>query len=153
MIAAGQTWKTVWDWQGNNADGPIAGDGGTLLFANNDASNVMRMDPATGLATVVHRDVNTGRRRVAQQERRAVPRVARPEPRRACSSSPRARCWRTATTANRSDCVGGVLNDLSADSRGGVYVSISGAGVFYANPQGVISQYGDRACRAPTASS
>jgi gluconolactonase len=41
------------------------------------------------------------------------------------------------------DCVGGVLNDLSADSRGGVYVSISGAGVFYANTQGVVSQYGD----------
>src|ERR1051325_5324386 len=39
VIAAGQTWKTVWDWQGNNADGPIAGDNGTLLFANNDASN------------------------------------------------------------------------------------------------------------------
>src|SRR5688500_485447 len=47
VIAAGQTWKTVWDWQGNNADGPIAGDGGTLLFANNDANNVMRMDPKT----------------------------------------------------------------------------------------------------------
>ena len=60
VIAAGQTWKTVWDWQGNNADGPIAGDDGTLLFANNDASNVMRMDPATGLATVIHKDVNTG---------------------------------------------------------------------------------------------
>src|SRR6185503_9504947 len=60
VIAAGQSWKTVWDWQGNNADGPIAGDGGTILFANNDASNVMRMDPATGLATVIHKDVNTG---------------------------------------------------------------------------------------------
>jgi len=60
VIAAGQSWKTVWDWQGNNADGPIAGDGGTILFANNDASNVMRMDPKTGLATVIHKDVNTG---------------------------------------------------------------------------------------------
>lgn len=49
VIAAGQTWKTVWSWEGNNADGIIAGDTGTLLFANNDASNVMRLDPATGL--------------------------------------------------------------------------------------------------------
>ncbi len=54
MIAAGQTWKAVWSWEGNNADGPIAGDNGTLLFANNDASNVMQLDPATGLATIVH---------------------------------------------------------------------------------------------------
>ena len=60
MIAAGQTWKVVWSWEGNNADGPIAGDNGTLLFANNDASNVMQLDPATGLATVIHGDTNTG---------------------------------------------------------------------------------------------
>jgi len=60
VIAAGQNWKTVWSWEGNNADGPIASDNGTVLFANNDASNVMKLDPATGLATVVHADTNTG---------------------------------------------------------------------------------------------
>ena len=41
--------------------------------------------------------------------------------------------------------VGGVVNDLSADARGGVYFSVTGAvgsGVFYADPKGVISQYG-----------
>ena len=37
---------------------------GTLLFANNDASNVMQMDPATGLARVIHSDVNTGEGRL-----------------------------------------------------------------------------------------
>src|SRR5262249_17629400 len=60
VIAANQAWKIVWSWEGNNADGPIANDGGTLLFANNDASNVMKLDPATGLASVVYDDVNTG---------------------------------------------------------------------------------------------
>src|SRR2546428_5558955 len=60
VIAAGQTWKVVWSWEGNNLDGPIAGDDGTVLFANNDASNVMKVDPATGLATVIHKDTNTG---------------------------------------------------------------------------------------------
>ena len=59
VIAAGQQWKVVWSWEGNNADGPIAGDDGTLLFANNDASNVMKLDPATGLATVIHDNTNT----------------------------------------------------------------------------------------------
>jgi len=41
------------------------------------------------------------------------------------------------------ECVGGVLNDLVADNRGGVYLSITGGGVFYANPKGVLSQYGE----------
>jgi gluconolactonase len=113
VIAAGQTWKVVWSWEGNNADGPIAGDDGTLLFANNDASNVMKLDPATGLATIMQ----------LEPQRKVFASTFHGEP---------------------LDCVGGVLNDLSADSRGGVYLAISGAGVFYANPQGVVSQYGDR---------
>jgi hypothetical protein len=47
------------------------------------------------------------------------------------------------------DCVGGVVNDLAADSRGGAYVSITGGGgLFYANPQGVVSQYGQGVTRA-----
>ena len=43
------------------------------------------------------------------------------------------------------ECVGGVINDLTADARGGVYFSVTGAtgsGVFYADPKGVVSQYG-----------
>ena len=43
------------------------------------------------------------------------------------------------------ECVGGVVNDLMADARGGVYFSVTGAtgsGVFYADPKGVVSQYG-----------
>ena len=77
VIAAGQSWKVVWSWEGNNADGPIAGDNGTLLFANNDASNVMQIDPATGLATVALRQREHRWSVVAQQERRAVRRRAR----------------------------------------------------------------------------
>src|SRR5262249_51773659 len=60
VLAAGQLWKVVWSWEGNTVDGPIAGDNGTVLFANNDASNVMQLDPSTGLAKIVHRDTNTG---------------------------------------------------------------------------------------------
>jgi gluconolactonase len=39
------------------------------------------------------------------------------------------------------DCIGGVLNDVAADSRGGVYFTMGG--VFYANPAGVITKYGE----------
>jgi sugar lactone lactonase YvrE len=43
------------------------------------------------------------------------------------------------------ECIGGVINDLTADANGGVYFSVTGArnsGVFYASPKGVVSQYG-----------
>ena len=35
------------------------------------------------------------------------------------------------------------MNDLVADARGGVYFAVTGAGLFYATPQGVVSKYGD----------
>jgi gluconolactonase len=141
VIAGGQTWKTVWDWQGNNADGPIAGDNGTLIFANNDASNVMRMDPATGLATVIHKDVNTGGA-VSRSKNGALFLVSRGLNPAVVQLEPTRKVLANSYNGEPLDCVGGVLNDVSADAHGGVYVSISGAGVFYANPKGVISRYG-----------
>lgn len=141
VVAAGQTWKTVWAWEGNNADGLIAGDGGSLLFANNDASNVMRMDPATGLASVIHRDVNTGGA-VSRSKNGALFLVSRGLHSGVLQLEPTRKVLASSFKGEPLECVGGVLNDLSADSRGGVYVSVTGAGVFYANPQGVMSQYG-----------
>src|SRR5256885_15842776 len=38
------------------------------------------------------------------------------------------------------DCIGGVINDIVADSKGGVYFTMGG--LFYANPQGVVTKYG-----------
>ena len=142
VIAAGQTWKTVWDWQGNNADGPIAGDGGTLLFANNDANNVMRMDPRTGLASVIHRDVNTGGA-VSRSKNGALFVVSRGLNSGLMQLEPARKVVATTFNGEPFECVGGVLNDLSADSRGGVYVSITGGGVFYVSPQGAVSKYGE----------
>jgi gluconolactonase len=142
VVAAGQTWKTVWDWQGNNADGPIAGDGGALLFANNDANNVMRMDPKTGLAAVVHRDVNTGGA-VSRSKNGALFVVSRGLNSGVLQLEPSRKVVATTYNGEPFECVGGVMNDLSADSRGGVYVSITGAGVFYVTPQGAVAKYGD----------
>jgi gluconolactonase len=39
------------------------------------------------------------------------------------------------------DCVGGVINDLTADSKGGVYYTMGG--VYYASPAGVVTKYGE----------
>jgi gluconolactonase len=39
------------------------------------------------------------------------------------------------------DCIGGTINDLTADSKGGVYFTMGG--LFYVNPKGVVTRYGE----------
>jgi gluconolactonase len=142
VLASGQSWKVVWSWEGNNVDGPIAGDGGTLLFANNDASNVMKLDPATGLATIVHRDTNTGGA-LSRNKNGALFLASRGLNAGILQLEPTRKVFASTFRGEPLDCVGGVVNDLTADTRGGVYVSITGAGLYYANPQGVVSQHGE----------
>jgi gluconolactonase len=142
VIEAGQTWKIVWSWEGNNADGPIAADNGTLLFANNDASNVMQLDPATGLAKVVYDDVNTGGA-VSRSKNGALYVVSRGLNGGVMQLEPQRKMFASTVNGEPIECVGGVLNDLTADARGGVYVAISGGGLVYANPQGVMTKYGE----------
>jgi sugar lactone lactonase YvrE len=142
VIAAGQSWKVVWQWEGNNADGIIAGDDGTMLFANNDASNVMRLDPATGLATVVYRDTNTGGA-LSRSKNGALFLAVRGLGAGIEQLAPQRKKFATSFGGEPLDCAGGVMNDLMADARGGVYFAVTGAGVFYANPQGVVSKYGE----------
>jgi gluconolactonase len=141
VIAAGQTWKAVWSWEGNNADGIIPGDKGTVMFANNDASNVMRVDPATGLATVVHRDTNTGGA-LSRNKKGELFLVSRGLHPAVVQLEPQRKIFANTFRGEPLDCIGGVLNDLAADARGGVYFTVSGGGLFYANPKGVVSQYG-----------
>jgi sugar lactone lactonase YvrE len=144
VLATGQSWKVVWSWEGNNVDGPIASDNGTVMFANNDASNVMQLDPATGLAKIVYRDTNTGG--AVSRGRNGALFVAE----RGLGSAieqlePQRKMLANSFHGEPLECVGGVINDLMADARGGVYFSVTGAtgsGVFYADPKGVVSQYG-----------
>jgi sugar lactone lactonase YvrE len=142
VIAAGQSWKVVWQWEGNNADGIIAGDKGSMLFANNDASNVMRLDPATGLASIVHTDTNTGGA-LSRSKTGALFLAARGLNGGIVQLEPQRKVFASSFNGEPIECVGGVVNDLVADARGGVYLAITGAGVFYANPKGVFSKYGD----------
>lgn len=142
VIAAGQTWKVVWSWEGNNADGIMADENGTMLFANNDASNVMRLDPATGLAAIIHKDTNTGGA-LSRSKNGALFLASRGLNAAILQLEPQRKVFANTFRGEPLECIGGVLNDLTADSRGGVYLSISGGGVFHANPQGVMSQYGE----------
>jgi gluconolactonase len=142
VIAANQSWKVVWAWEGNNADGPIAGEDGKLLFANQDASNVMELDPATGLAKIIHDDTNTGGA-LSRSKNGALFVASRGLGAAILQLEPQRKVLANSVGGEPLDCAGGVLNDLTADSRGGVYLAISGGGLFYANAQGVMTRFGD----------
>jgi gluconolactonase len=142
VIAAGQTWKVVWSWEGNNVDGIIAGDDGTMLWANNDASNVMKLDPATGLASVLYSDTNTGGA-LSRSKNGALFLAVRGLGSGIEELAPRRKMFASSFHGEPLECVGGVMNDLVADARGGVYFAVTGGGLFYANPKGVVSQYGE----------
>ena len=141
VIAAGQNWKVVWSWEGNNADGPIAGNDGTILFANNDASNVMKMDPATGQATVLFSNTNTSGA-LSRSKNGALFVAQRGLGMGIEQLEPQRKMLANSYNGEPFECVGGGINDLMADARGGVYISGLTGGVYYANPQGVVSRYG-----------
>jgi sugar lactone lactonase YvrE len=144
VLEALESWRVVWSWEGNNADGPIAGDNGTLLFANNDRGDVIQFDPATGLAKVAHGDLNTAGA-VSRSKNGALFVAERGLGGGITQLEPQRRTLATTFNGEPLDCIGGVINDLTADANGGVYFSVTGArnsGVFYASPKGVVSQYG-----------
>ena len=141
VIAPAQSWKVVWSWEGNNADGPIAGPNGSVMFANNDASNVMRLDPATGRAAVLFQNTNTGGA-LSRSKNGALFLAMRGLGSGIVQLEPSRKPLATTFRGEPLDCTGGIMNDLAADARGGVYFSVTGAGVFYATPQGMVSQYG-----------
>jgi gluconolactonase len=140
VIAPGQSWKVVWSWEGNNADGPIAGDDGSILFANNDASNVMQLDPATGLAAVLFDNTNTGGA-VSRSKSGALFLGVRGLGGGIEQLEPVRRKFASTYQGEPLECAGGTVNDLMADARGGVYLAVSGSGVFYADPKGVMTKY------------
>ena len=144
VLQALESWKVVWSWEGNNVDGPIAGENGTLIFANNDAGNVIQFDPATDLAKVAHDNVNTAGA-VSRSKNGALFVVARGHGGGIEQLEPQRRVLANTFNGEPLECIGGVINDLVADANGGVYFSVTGAresGVFYANAKGVVSQYG-----------
>ncbi len=126
---------TVWAWEGNNVDGPIAAHNGAMLFANNDAGNVMRLDPVTGLAEILHDQVNTAGA-VSRSKNGALFVAERGLPEAVVQLEPSRKLLANTFNGEPLECVGGVINDIAADSRGGVYMAVSGGGLLYADPAG-----------------
>jgi sugar lactone lactonase YvrE len=140
VLAAGQSWKSVWQWDGNNIDGPIPTPANTVLAAGNDAGVVMEIFPATGMGRIAYRDLNTpgavGRSKngaLFVAERGLHARITQLEPTRKVLADK--------IDGDPLECVGGIINDITVDARGGVYMSAGGT-VLYSDPTGVVTKYG-----------
>jgi len=138
VIAAGQKWKEVWQVEGNNADGIVATKDGGILAAQNDNSTVVKLDK-NGKVSNAYTGLNTSGS-VAMNgkylfvlNRGLNQSIEQLEPKR-----------KTLVNKNNGDpmdCLGGTLNDMVADSKGGVYFTMGG--VFHADAKGVITKYGE----------
>jgi gluconolactonase len=139
VVAAGQKWKEIWEVDGNNADGIIATSDGGILLAQNDKSEVVKLDK-NGKTSVAFTGTNTGGS-VAMNAKGALF-VAN----RGLNPSIEQLAPQRKTLANKynddpMDCIGVVLNDISADRKGGVYFTMGG--VFYSDPKGKVTRYGE----------
>jgi sugar lactone lactonase YvrE len=138
IVTAGQRWRKVWEGTGNNTDSPIATDKGVLL-AQNDLSQIVEIG-LDGSSTVIASDTYTGGAlaitpagKLYVGERALNRGIWEVAPRRLFTNT---------MNGEPLECLGAaVLNDLVADRKGGMYMTMGG--VYYANSKGVVSgRYG-----------
>jgi sugar lactone lactonase YvrE len=141
VIAAGQKWTKLWETTGNNADGILADKDGNILIAQNHNSAVVKLDYKTNKVTPVYKDTHTGgalsmskKGELFIVERGLRANVTKLTPKRQVLAD-------KLPNGDPLDCLGGVINDLTADSKGGAYFTMGG--LFYASPNGVVTRYGE----------
>ena len=139
VIAAGQQWKFLWQEVGNNGDGIVGTDDGALLLAQNDNSKVLKLDK-DGKASVAYSDTHTGGA-LSMNKKKAMFIVERGLRANVTQLTPQRKVLADSYQGEPLDCIGGVINDLTADSKGGVYFTMGG--VYYADPKGVVTKYGN----------
>ncbi len=139
VVAAGQTWKEIWEVDGNNADGIIATKDGGILIAQNDNSDVVKLDK-NGKTSIAYMGTNTGGS-LAMNSKGALFVDNRGLNASIEELAPQRKTLADKYNGDSLDCIGGVLNDLAADSKGGVYFTMGG--LFYSDPQGKVTKYGE----------
>ncbi len=140
VIAAGQKWTKLWEVSGNNADGILADKNGDLLIAQNHNSAVVKLD-ASGKTSTVYKDTHTGGA-LSQNTKGALFIVERGLHQNVSQLAPQRRIVADKlSNGDPLDCLGGVINDLTADSRGGVYFTMGG--LFYVDAKGSVTRYGE----------
>ncbi|HMD36442.1 MAG TPA: SMP-30/gluconolactonase/LRE family protein [Vicinamibacterales bacterium] len=139
VIGAGRKWAFVWQQAGNNGDGILATDDGSVLLAQNDSSTVVKLD-RSGKVSVAFSGTHTGGA-LSMSSKGDLFIVERGLRMKVEQLAPRRRVLAESFQGEPLDCVGAVINDLTADGRGGVYFTMGG--LFYADPKGVVTRYGD----------
>lgn len=139
VVAAGQQWKEIWEVDGNNADGIIATSDGGLLIAQNDKSDVVKLDK-NGKTSIAYMGTNTGGS-LAMNSKGTFFVANRGLNPSIDELAPQRRMLANRYNGDPLDCIGGALNDVSADSKGGVYFTMGG--LFYADAKGAITRYGE----------
>jgi gluconolactonase len=110
-----------------------------LLLAQNDSSNVVKLDK-NGSPSVAYSDTHTGGA-LAMSSRGHLFIVERGLRMKVEQLAPQRKVLTQSFQGEPLDCVGGVINDATADRRGGVYFTMGG--LFYADPHGVVTRYGE----------
>ena len=139
VIAAGRTWAFVWQQAGNSGDGIVGTNDGGLLVAQNDTSKVVKLDK-NGKPSIAYSDTHTGGA-LSMSTNGNLFAIERGLRMKVEQLAPRRRLLADSYQGEPLDCVGPVINDLTADSRGGVYFTMGG--LFHADSKGVVTRYGD----------
>jgi gluconolactonase len=139
VIATGQRWTILWQDTGNVADGIVGLNDGTVLIAQNDKSDVLKLDKG-GKSSVAYADTNTGGA-VSISPKGGVFLVSRGLNQAILQLAPQRKVLATKYNGDPLDCLGGTVNDITADSKGGAYFTMGG--LFRVSPEGVITKYGE----------
>ena len=146
VVAAGATWTIA--WQGtDNADGIVGTADGGLLFAQEQPSRISKIDRTGRVAVFLENTHGTGaivldaKGRVLAVERTCTDPGGHPdqcrEPTVVGVLAPESKVLADAFQGKPL----GRLNDLVADTRGGVYFTSGGA--FYVNASGTVASLGE----------
>ena len=139
VIAAGRKWTFMWQQAGNNGDGIVGTDDGGVLLAQNDSSAVVKLDEK-GTPSIAYSGTHTGGA-LSINSRGDLFIVERGLHMKVEQLAPQRRRLADSYQSEPLDCVGGVINDLTADGQGGVYFTMGG--LFHADSKGVVTRYGE----------
>jgi gluconolactonase len=139
VIKAGARWTYVWQQAGNNGDGIVGLNDGSLLLAQNDSSAVLKLTP-DGKTTVAYSNTRTGGALSISAKGNTFI-VERGLHQRIEQLTPTRKVFADSYNGDPIDCIGGVLNDIVADSKGGVYFTMGG--LFRADANGKVTRYGE----------
>src|SRR5580765_128693 len=140
VVAAGAKWTFVWQQAGNNGDGIVGTNDGGLLLAQTDSSAVLKLD-SKGKPSVAYRDTHTGGALSMSAKGNRTFLVERGLKQRIEQLTPQRKVFADTFNGEPIDCIGGVINDIVADSKGGAYFTMGG--LFYADKTGKITRYGE----------